>query len=461
MSTILQHSYRDTRLPAVPAGASIYHHDPLLYVERQAKHIQRNLQVLIDAQSEGLLSVLAGPQADTTSTGTSTPTLSSNVTGLHSPSVVPARQPAPKKLGLRAAREGIFQSIYDLLKLREEEREILATQYSERENAIHDIQSFLSRKSGLEDAITTIHGDQESRRSKQLEEEARNLETDIHDLETRLYEMKAKHRHLVNEISHINNSVDAKLSSYTESLSLVESDIREYLHDPPIKPLAQRSGESTFYSLNPNRRTLEMAQEQWNTDQATLHSRQREVDTEILALEEGGGVWKQAVSDIASFEKRLQANMRYYVQMTTPTTDLAGSASTCHKESLVKSILDDLENTTHRLESHLELAEHKDWKLLICCIATELEALRAARGMLLPAFGLPSHEEGAHLESKVLHDSPTDHGAEEEHEDTHVCPLENDDPEPPADLLRDTDPHHSDAVSRSDEDDEPDPSWLT
>jgi hypothetical protein len=34
----------------------MYHHDPLLYVERQTKHIQRNLQVLIDAQSEGLLS---------------------------------------------------------------------------------------------------------------------------------------------------------------------------------------------------------------------------------------------------------------------------------------------------------------------------------------------------------------------------------------------------------------------
>jgi hypothetical protein len=32
------------------------------------KHIQRNLQVLIDAQSEGLLSVLAAPQADDIST---------------------------------------------------------------------------------------------------------------------------------------------------------------------------------------------------------------------------------------------------------------------------------------------------------------------------------------------------------------------------------------------------------
>ncbi|KAJ5788476.1 hypothetical protein N7457_003466 [Penicillium paradoxum] len=461
MSTLLQHSFRDKRLPPVPAGASIYHHDPLLYVERQTKHIQRNLQVLIDAQSEGLLSVLAEPPADDASAGTFTPALSSR-SGSHSPSIVPARQPAPKKIGLRAAREGIFQSIYDLLKLREEEREILTTQTNERENALHDIQSFLSRKSGLQETIATIHGDQESRRSKQLEEEARNLETDIRELETRLYEMKAKHRQLVNEISHIDNSVDAKLSSYTESLSLLESDIRNYLRDPPIKSLTQYSGEPTFHALNPKRRTLEMAQEHWNSEQNTLHNRQQSVDAEILALEEGGGVWKQAVSDITGFEKRLQANMRHYVEMTDPATDLAGSAPTDHKDSLVKSILDDLERTTQRLESHLELAERKDWKLLVCCISAELEALREARGMLLPAFGLPSHQKDTLLNSPGPKDSTAiRHVAEDDHEDFLTHPLENDDPEPPADLLRDPDTHHSDAASRSDEDDEPDPSWLT
>jgi hypothetical protein len=455
MSTLLQHSFRDKRLPPVPAGASLYHHDPLLYVERQTKHIERNLQALIDAQSEGLLSVVARPQADGAS-----PTFSSNGNRSQSPSTVPARQPAPTKIGLRAAREGIFQSIYDLLKLREEEREILFTQTHERDTALRDIQNFISKRSGLEEAISAIHGDSDSRRSKELEEEARNLETDIHELETRLYEMKAKHRHLVNEISQINNSVDAKLSSYTESLSLLESDIRNYLRDPPIQPLAQRAGESTFHSLNPKRRTLDMAQEHWNTEQVSLHSRQQKVDAEIMALEEGGGVWKQALSDIYGFEKRLQANMRHYVELTTPATGAAGSTPTNTKDELVKSILDDMERTTHRLESHLELAEDKDWKLLVCCIAAELEALREARGMLLPAFGLPSHEEDAPLNSNALNDPLIDHDVDD-HEDSRAGPLENDDPEPPADLLKDADPHHSDSNTRSEEDDDPDPSWLT
>ncbi|KAJ5964326.1 uncharacterized protein N7479_004202 [Penicillium vulpinum] len=460
MSTLLQQSFRGKRLPPVPAGASVYHHDPLLYVERQTRHIQRNLQVLIDAQSDGLLSVLGGPQSDHISTGSLTPTLSSNASRSQSSSTVPTRQPPPKKIGLRAAREGIFQSIYDLLKLREEEREILTSQTNERDNALHDIESFLSRRNGLEEAINTIHGDEESRRSKQLEEEARDLEADMHELETRLYEMKAKHRHLLNEISNISNSVDAKLSSYTESLSLLESDIRNYLRDPPLQPLSRSSGESTFHSLNPKRRTLDMAQDHWNTEQVSLHNRQQKVDAEILALEEGGGVWKQAVSDVTGFEKRLQANMRHYVEMTTATTESGGSTPTGYKDGLVRSILDDLDKTTHRVQSHLELAEDKDWKLLVCCIAAELEALREARGLLLPAFGLPGPEDDAPLHSTSPRASLlVDHGLERAHEDLRASPLENDDPEPPADLLKDTDPHHSD--TRSEEDDEPDPSWLT
>ncbi|CAG8940950.1 unnamed protein product [Penicillium salamii] len=451
MSTLLR-SLRDQTLSPMPAGTSTYHQDSLLHVERQAKYIQRNLQVLIDAQSDGLLSGLAGSRTDQVSSDASTPSPMLNDAQLHSPATVPARQPAPKKISLRSAREGIFQSIYDLLKLREEERDIITSQSDERSTGLQDIQNFVSKRTGLEEAMTTIHGNDESRRSKQLEEEAQHLQTDIHEMETRLYEMKAKHRHLVSEISHINNSVDAKLSSYTESLSLLDSDIRKYLRDPPIQSLSRKPGESTFHSLNPKRRTLDMAQELWKSEQVSLRSRRQEVDAEIHALEEGGGIWKQAVFDITSFEKRLRANMRHFVEMATTE---AASGSEDYKDGLVKSILDDLDKTTHRVESHLELAETKDWKLLVCCIAAELEALREARGLLLPAFGLSAQEQDAPLTSPGhAEDQDPKHG------DDHADPLENDDPEPPADLLQDSHHQHSDAASRS-EDDEPDPSWLS
>lgn len=451
MSTLIR-SLGAPALSPMPVKSSNHHHDSLLHVERQTRYIQRNLQVLIDAQSDGLLAGLAGPQPDQASSEASTPSIIPNDSRVRSPSTMPARQPTSKKITLRSAREGIFQSIYNLLKLREEEREIITSQSDERLNGLQDIEDFLSKRNGLEEAITTIHGDDESQRSKQLEEEAQHLQTDIHELETRLYEMKAKHRHLVNEISHINNSVDAKLSSYTESLSLLDTNIQNYLRDPPIQALSRRSGESTFHSLNPKRRTLDMAREHWRTEQVSLRDRQQEVDAEIQALEEGGGIWKQAVHDVTGFEKRLRANMRHYVELTTTEAE---AAPVDYTDELVKSIVEDLDKTTHRVESHLELAEGKDWKLLVCCIAAELEALREARGLLLPAFGLPAQEQDAPL------NSPGDAGNQSprlDHDHDHTATLENDDPEPPADLLQDAH-HHSDVASRS-EDDEPDPSWL-
>jgi phage shock protein A len=435
----------------------MYHHDPLLQVERQTKYIQRNLQTLIDAQSEGLLAGLARSQPeDTSEEGSFTPT-SSAAGRARSPSTTPARQPSVKNIGLRAARQGIFLSIYDLLKLREEERDILLSQTDERDNALREIQGFTSRKAGLEEAISSIHNDRENQQAKQLQEEARSLETDIRELETKLYEMKAKHRNLISKISNIENSVDSKLSSYTESLSLLQSDIQSYLRDPPVQPLSRRSSESSFYSLNPKRRTLDMAEEHWKLERERLHKRQHEVDAEILALEEGGGVWKQAIAGVSGFEKRLRANMRHYMEVQSSATDSNNAQASETMEEVATNVSEDLDKTIQRLETHLELAEKKDWKLLVCCIAAELEALREARGMLLPAFGLPVHDDAPPSQSPSS--SSSEGQVLEEASDGHEHSSDNDDSEPPADLLKDEQAHYTDTASRS-EDDEPDPAWL-
>lgn len=443
--------FRDKRLPPVPASISMYHHDPLLHIERQTKHIQRDLQSLLDAQSEGLSSGLGQPPPGETLDGNFTPT-SSAAGHSHSPSTVPTRQPPAKKVGLRAARRGIFHSIYALLKLREEEREVLESQADERGNALQEIEAFTSRRDGLEEAISTIPTGRENQRAKHLQEEARGLETDIHELETRLFEMKARHRHLVSEISNIGNSVDAKLSSYNESLALLHSDVRKYLGNPPVQPLSPRTDESTFYTLAPKRRTLEMAQEYWQEERDDLKIRQRAVDAEILALEEGGGIWKEVISDITGFERRLGDSMRRYVQLDTQ--ERSGAKVTQAKAQLGASVAGDLEQVIQRLENQLEHAEEKDWKLLVCCIAAELEALREARGMLLPAFGVS-------VESDAAAGRPTSPSKEalEDLRDVRAESLENDDPEPPADLLNDGDAHHTDSASRS-EDDDVDPAWF-
>ncbi|KAL4891013.1 hypothetical protein BDV59DRAFT_183543 [Aspergillus ambiguus] len=454
MSTVPQH--RKESLLSLPIRTSAYHQDPLVYINRQAKHIQRRLQVLIDAQSDGLLAGLGRPLQDgdrTLSPGRSG-TQSSQRSSSHGVATVPVRQPAAEKISLRAAREDIFRSIYDLLKLREEERDILTSRADERRNALGEVDEYNRKRDGLEKAISTIHNNRESQRSKELRAESASLETEIHDMETRLSQMKARHRNVLQKLSQIDNSVESKLSSYKASLSLLESKIQKFLQSPPVEPYPVNPEQTTFYTLNPKRRTLDMAKECWDMEQSGLQERQEEIIAEIQALEEGGGVWKQVVGEVSGFEKRLRATMRQSIERQSQILKADGLSGTQAETGKVREILEDLGNTTARIEYHLEIAEEKDWSLLICCIAAELEALREARTRLLDAFGV-SEDEIYPAEKGEQPESHPDAGHEPQSD-----PLGIDNPEPPEDLLKDPDAHSHDAVSRSDADEEPDPAWL-
>ncbi|GKZ64645.1 hypothetical protein AnigIFM50267_005715 [Aspergillus niger] len=454
MSSILPQA-GDKHLPALPIGTSSLHQDPIVYIDRQARQIQRNLQILIDAQSEGLLATLNGsPQNGAISDGTYTPT--SDTSSSQRPPTIPIRQPAPEKIGLSAARKGIFRSIYDLLRLREEEREILTFRIDERTQALADINGFNIHRAGLEDAISTIQDNRESQHTVALRQESRKLEEDIHEMETRLSQMKARHQHILRELSQMENSIESKLSSYRASISLLDSNVRKYLQNPPVKPQDSSSKDATFYSLNPNRRTLEMAEEHWQKEQSDLRERQREVDAEIEALEAGGGVWKQVIGEVSGFEKRLKSAMRLSIQSQSQLLNHDGPSGSKSEEDLARTVLEDLTHTTERVENHLEVAESKDWKLLVCCISAELQALREARQLLLNIFNV------AETDISPSADKRTSNGihTHEDH-DAHGDPLGVDNPEPPAEFLEDTEEHPHGAVSRSDdEDDEPDPAWL-
>lgn len=449
-------AYAGSSVKPLPMRVAAHHQDALLYVDRQANHIQRNLQVLIDAQSEGLLAGLSGGQTE--STASDGGGRASSVSGRESSSrqgrvTVPVRQPAGKKIGLRAAREGIFKSMYNLLKLREEERELLNTRDGERNDALVEIGELGSKRTGLLETISSISNNRDSERTTVLKDEARSLESEIRELESRLYEMKAKHQHVVREISEVENSVESKLSSYRGSLSLLESNIRNYLQNPPFQPLST-TDEPTFYSLNPKRRTLDMAREHWKAEQDRIQKRQSEIGLEIQALEAGGGVWKQVMTEIAGFEKRLRAEMRRSIQTQSQILNHDEPAGNKDGGDQTKTVLDGLQSTTDRVERQLKLAEEHDWKLLVCCIGAELEALREAREMLLDAFHNSEEEVSRPNKDKQPKQDDNDHN--EGHDHSPIDPLEIDNPEPPEDLLRDTrEPSHD-----ADTDDEPDPAWL-
>ncbi|KAK1142871.1 hypothetical protein N8T08_007305 [Aspergillus melleus] len=455
MSTVSFSQDSGQRLQSPPLRASTYHQDPLIYIDRQAKHLERNLQALIDAQSEGLLAGLKGPGEDSSLSGESHAP-SSGFNNAEGPSTVPVRQPAAKKIGLRAAREGIFRSISDLLKLREEEQDVLTSHVGERQDALKQIDAFDTKRDGLEGAISTIHNDREGQRSRELRDESHQLESDIHEMETRLSQMKARQRQVTHELSQLENTVESKLSSYQASLSLLESDIRKFLQHPPIQPQPTNNDRPIFYSLNHKRRTLQMAQEHWKAEETRFQKRQREVDAEIEALEEGGGLWKRVVKEVTGFEKRLKAAMRRSIQRQSQLLTPDGPSGSKSEDEQARIILDDLSNTTGHVEQYLELAEEKDWRLLVCCIGAELEALREAREMLLGVFNISEED----LWPSSDRESPGENWHNDDDNDSKADPLGADNPEPPADLLRDAGDLSHDAVSRSGDDEDPDPAWL-
>ncbi|OJD19902.1 hypothetical protein AJ78_00096 [Emergomyces pasteurianus Ep9510] len=462
MSTLLPYDNGQTRLIPVPPDVAVHHYDSFLHIERQSRQLQRDLQTLLDAQSNGLAAGLSGSaRDDSTSNGSMTPTPTSTQLG-SSPRnalTIPVRQPVKKRIGLRGARRGILKTMHTLLSLKEEERRLIDSELKNRRSAVKEVENFVSKQSGLEKAIAEIQTREGSLRAENLMREARTLETDIRDLESRLLQMKARHHHILNEVSQIQNSVDAQLSSYKASLALVETEVSRYLRSPPIRPLVPPSATPPpFYALNPKRRTLEMAKEQWEIEQNELRSKRRKVDLEIEALREGGGVWQKVVSDISSFEKLLRQEMRSWQLGSRLVEHQNGDPTFAQGQT----VLNELADSASQLETSLQLAEQKNWNLLICCIGAELEAFREAKRLLLEAFPMikNGNVSGAGLsnETRELNQSPQEdvsRAASPKKEDS------NDPPSPSAANNAAPQTHSSPVQSsRSEEDDEPDPAWL-
>ncbi|EEH46979.1 uncharacterized protein PADG_03077 [Paracoccidioides brasiliensis Pb18] len=456
MSTLLPYNSSQPRVVPVPPDVSIHCYDSFLHIERQSRQLQRDLQTLLDAQSVGLAAGLSGSTRDeSTSSGSLTPTPSppTRFGSLRSNTVTtPVRQPTKKKIGLRGARCGILKIMHTLLSVKEEERRLIDSELRDRRSAVKEVDTLVSKQRGLEKAISEIQTQQGPLMAESLMREAHTLESKIREMEMKLQYMKARHRHILDEVSQIQNSVDAKLSSYKASLALVQADMNRYLQSPPIQPLVPPSATPPpFYALNPKRRTLEMAKEQWVMEQSELRSKRRNVDFEIEALREGGEVWQRVVSEISNFEQLLRQEMRNLLQETQLLeSEDQYSARVEHG----RTVLNELEDTLIQLETSLQLAEQKNWNLLICCIGAELEAFREAKRLLLETFPSPVKVNGMDQDKDLDPNSG---------EDTTAPSSKIEELSAPSLLTveKDAVAQSSEQSSRSeDDDDEPDPSWL-
>jgi hypothetical protein len=276
----------------------------------------------------------------------------------------------------------------DFAALKKEEDGLIRAQVQEREDALSRVESFMSKRDGIVSEITVISSERSAQSVGHLRAEADRLDIQIRELENRLFEMKARHRHLTDEAQQVENSVESKLSSYNASLELLDKDIKQFLARPPIahpgSAIAPEPGNSTvdtgsFYLLTPERRTLQMANEHWHAEREELNRRRKAIEWEKKALEEGGRVWREVMNGVRTFEKDLKAQMQKLS---------ISSTSQQERNEGMATLLSKMDKTMDFLESRLEDAEAKDWKLLICCIGAELEAFKEGKDMLTDVSGL-------------------------------------------------------------------------
>lgn len=360
-------------------AASTTLQSPFLAMERQERQLQRDLQALLDAQSEGLLAGLSGTATgDASSHGTRTP--STSAPGERAGRIVPVRQPVKKKLGLHGARRRILGTIQELAILKSEESRVLETEVTVRDEVLQQVEGFGKKKAGLEQEVAGIEGRDESQQLSELQAEAKRVEIDIHELESKLYQMRAMHRRLTAQISGLDNSVQAKLSSYTASLTIVDAQVRKFLDRPPVQDTGFSSAKSSFLSLPPKRRTLEMARDHWLSERELLEKKRGEVEVEKGALDDGAVVWKDIVTGISRFERHIQDEVR---RLGTPekSSQRANDTHSSPDEGMRK-LLEQMDPVIAHVESKLKLAKTRDWKLLVCCIGAELEALKEGRLLL-------------------------------------------------------------------------------
>ena len=354
--------------------------DALLTVSRQQAYLENQLQVCLDAQSAGLLAGLghAEDDASTSSVGASTPTSSSARSPpppFTSSRSLTARQPSTKPLGLHAARRGISRTIADLAVLKSQQGSLVESELEERGQELDVIEAFTQKQTGLREAIAHIEAEPSSTRISELRAEERTLGTEIEELETKLFTLRNRHKHLLREIEGLDNSVQAKLSSYRESLALAEKDARLFLNTPPGY-VADLRGEKEkgFWALPIERRTLELAREDIMGRRGDLRKSWREAEKERVALLEGEGVWNDVVEIVTGVEKRLREEMRG-MEKTRGEQDMG-----------MRRVLQMVEGARQELETKLTIVEDKNWRLLVCAIGAELEALIEGEGVLKGAL---------------------------------------------------------------------------
>ncbi|KAK4217427.1 hypothetical protein QBC37DRAFT_276972 [Rhypophila decipiens] len=415
-------------------------------LQHRERALQKELQLLLDAQSAGLAAHLdpnappsSSARSDASDAGSSTPTDSSMshrrrphasfeqpIRATPTGEIIPVRQPRKKPLGLRATRAGLARNITLLADLKAEEDANLASALSVRKKALSQLRKLAVRKDGIAEELRTLEASEEAPLSqdiRELEEEHQGVTTEISELEERLVGLRNRRRWLEGRMEDTKNLREASLSGYKGALKEVDSKVLTILRKPPVKPLDieaiagppmsnshelvdQSPGGTEFLRMRPERRTIEMAREWWEGEVRILERRKQEVDKERTALEEGVEVWKTAVELITNFETGLRQELRGGQAENAGK----GKSVALTPEQAMHGQLEKMATVMAGLGECLQIAEERGWNLLICAIGAELEAFREAEGLLRQALratgsGLEKTDSNSSSRNNSIHKS--------------------------------------------------------
>jgi predicted nuclease with TOPRIM domain len=350
--------------------------DDILALQRRARHLEQQLQELLDAQADGLMSSLSSQDAipdDVVSNGSTTPTVSSaRSSDRNGENRDDAHKPRRKKVGLNAARLGISRRVRQLASVRAEELDLLDEDLRELQITVEKTEAWAQKRTRLEKKIADIQSEDAGAKTQSLQSEASKLEQEIRQKEEELWALKRRHKRVLEDLADTENSVEARLSSYKTSLSLLDREVSSFLARPPNMNHVPLSS-TPFLSLPVKRRTLEMAREYWQDEYTRLAEKCEELDTDRGALDEGAVMWNDVVKKVAEYETTLQSFMQQTGRSNAPDP---------------ARLLEQMEATISFLEEKLELATSRAWNLLVCAIGAELEAFVQGKTVLEEALGI-------------------------------------------------------------------------
>ena len=393
------------RKVAFAYNVPINYDDPLIYVNRAAKQLQESIQRLLDAQSEGLLAGLGSDQrGDIRSDGsltpkTGTPTqssagrtnqdIASSAWSARPKKTVPVRQPPKKTITLQSARNGLSKTMEEFASLKDEESQILESRLHERRTLLQRLDTFEAKEASIKHEITLIESGDENTSIQALRSQGQSLHQEIQDLELKLQELRNRHHYIQNLIRERESTVSSKLSSYEGSISLLRSDIQSFLRRPPPPPLPNNSNQSTFYALNPRRRTIQIARDCWTEEVSQLQERKDAAEADRAALQEGQELWQTTAQELAVFEKSLQ-------------TKMAQSNSAQDQEAEMGTVLKQMDAMIDTLSTKHQHATSRKWNLLVVALGAELEAFKEGRFLLRDAAGLPPESDEANGNTDLI-----------------------------------------------------------